>query len=198
MTCLKETLLCLCNQPLFVLVPVGGAVRVTVTYLYDVDGMVAAARLKCVPDRGTFPTFSWRLNRSSLPAEGDAHAVTHHGQILILTEVSTGFYRCMVRDSFNHSSVWVESEDIFIQKKGERVRHVLQVNFQKDAEVYDGCVCSRTDLAATPVEVIVLVFCGFLSVVIVLGSFFMFWITKRRNNTCKHHSNREYTHFIMC
>ncbi len=72
------------------------------------------------------------------------------------------------------------------------------VNVQKDAEVDEGCVCSRADLAATPVEVIALVFCGFLSVVIVLGSFFMFWCTKRRNNTCKHHSNRESTRYIVC
>ncbi|KTF80167.1 hypothetical protein cypCar_00031418 [Cyprinus carpio] len=99
-----------------------------------------------------------------LVAEGAAHAVTHHGQILILTEVSAGFYGCRVRDSFNDSSVWVVSEDIFIQK---------------------------TDLAATPIEVIALVFCGFLSIVIVLCSFFMFWSTKNRNNTCKHHSNQD-------
>ncbi|XP_016105153.1 uncharacterized protein [Sinocyclocheilus grahami] len=159
-----ETQQLLSDPVRLLVVPVGGAVRVTVTYLHDADGMVAAARLKCVPDRGTFPTFSWRLNRSSLPAEGDAHTVTHHGQILILTDVSAGFYRCRVRDRFNDSSVWVESKDIFIQK---------------------------TDLAATPMEVIALVFCGFLSIVIVLGSFFMFWSTKRRNNSCKHHSNQD-------
>ncbi len=100
----------------------------TVTYLYDVDGMVVAARLKCVPDRGTFPAFSWHLNHSSLPAEGDAHAVTHHSQILILTDVSDGFYRCRARDRFNHSSVWVESEDIFIEKTGEHVLHIQSMS----------------------------------------------------------------------
>ncbi|XP_026130504.1 uncharacterized protein LOC113110608 [Carassius auratus] len=107
--------------PLFVLVPVGGAVRVTVMYLHDADGMVSAARLTCVPDRGTFPTFSWHLNHSSLPAEG-AHAVTHQGQILILTEVSAGFYGCRARDSFNDSSLWVKSEDIFIQKREDVIQ----------------------------------------------------------------------------
>ncbi|XP_059393444.1 neogenin [Carassius carassius] len=158
-----ETQQLLSDPERLLVVPVGGAVRVTVMYLHDADGMVAAARLSCVPDRGTFPTFSWHLNHSSLPAEG-AYAVTHHGQILILTEVSAGFYGCRARDSFNDSSLWVKSKDIFIQK---------------------------TDLSATPMEVIALVFCGFLSIVIVFCSFFMFWSSKCRNNTCKHHSNQD-------
>ncbi|XP_067243740.1 Fc receptor-like protein 5 isoform X2 [Chanodichthys erythropterus] len=145
-------------------IPVGGAVRVIVTYLYDDDSVVAAARLKCVPSRGTFPTFSWFLNRSSLPPEGDAHVVMQNGQILVLTDISSSYYRCRARDSFNDSSIWVESEDIFIQK---------------------------TDLSATPMEVIALFFCGFLSIVIVGCSIFMFCSTKRRNDSCKHCSNQD-------
>ncbi|KAK2874717.1 hypothetical protein Q8A67_021870 [Cirrhinus molitorella] len=145
-------------------IPVGGAVRVTVTYLHDAGGTMTAAQLKCIPDRGTFPMFSWRLNHSSLPPEGDAHMVIRHGQILILTDISAGFYRCWARDSFNDSSVWVESEDIFIQK---------------------------SDLPATRMEVIALVFCGFLLIVIIGGSIFMFWRIERGNNTCKHHRNQD-------
>ncbi|KAK7118969.1 hypothetical protein R3I94_020973 [Phoxinus phoxinus] len=145
-------------------VPVGGAVRVMVKYLYDVDAVASAARLTCFPDRGTFPTFSWSLNRSSLPPEGDAHVEMQNGQILFLTDISSGYYRCRARDSFNDSSIWVESEDIFIQK---------------------------TDLSATPMEVIALVFCGFLLTVIVVASCFLFWSTKRRNNSCKQCINHE-------
>ncbi|XP_077100074.1 Fc receptor-like protein 5 isoform X2 [Siphateles boraxobius] len=145
-------------------VPVGGALRVMVKYLYDVDAVTTAARLTCFPDRGTFPTFSWSLNRSSLPPEGDAHLVMQNGQILFLTDVSSGYYRCRARDSFNDSSIWVESEDFFIQK---------------------------TDLSATPMEVIALVFCGFLLMVIVGASCFLFWRTKHRNNSCKHCINHE-------
>ncbi|XP_039546084.1 Fc receptor-like protein 5 [Pimephales promelas] len=140
-------------------VPVGGAVRVMVKYLYDVDAVVTAARLTCFPDRGTFPAFSWSLNHSSLPPGGNAHMEMQNGQILFLTDISSGNYRCRARDSFNDSSIWVESEDVFIQK---------------------------TDLSATPMEVIALVFCGFLSMVIVGASCFLFWSTKRRNNSCKH------------
>lgn len=145
-------------------VPVGGAVRVMVKYLYDVDAVTTAARLTCFPDRGTFPTFSWFLNRSSLPPEGDAHVEMQNGQILFLTDISSGYYRCRARDSFNDSSVWVESEDFFIQK---------------------------TDLSATPMEIIALVFCGFLSIVIVGASCFLFWTTKLRNNSCEHCINHE-------
>ncbi|XP_043108822.1 Fc receptor-like protein 5 isoform X2 [Puntigrus tetrazona] len=145
-------------------VPVGGAVRVTVQYLHDADGTLAAARLRCVPDRGTFPAFSWSLNRSSLPAEGSAHAVAGGGQILILTEVRAGVYGCRARDSYNLSSVWVESEDVLVQ---------------------------RTDLAAMSVEAIALIFCGFLSTVIVSGSFFVYWSTKRSNDACKRHSHQD-------
>ncbi|XP_067288271.1 Fc receptor-like protein 5 isoform X2 [Pseudorasbora parva] len=150
-------------------VPVGGAVRVNVTYLYDADSVAAAAQLKCIPGRGTFPTFSWSLNHSSLPPEGAAYMLIHHGQILYLTDISSGHYRCRVRDSFNESSIWVESEDILIQKR---------------------------DLAAMPMEVIALVFCGFLSVVIIGGSYFMFWYTKRKNNSGEHCSDRKFCPLI--
>ncbi|XDV51099.1 hypothetical protein PO909_020045, partial [Leuciscus waleckii] len=93
-----------------------------------------------------------------LHVEGDAHVVMQNGRILFLTDISSGYYRCRARDSFNDSSIWVESEDIFIQK---------------------------TDLSATPMEVIAVVFCGFLSMVIVGASCFLFWSSKRRNNSCK-------------
>lgn len=102
-------------------VPVGGVVEVMVTYLYDADGGVTAARLRCVPGRGTFPAFSWSLNHTSLPAESDSHALAQHAQILIITHitaVTAGYYRCAVRDSFNHNSMWLESSDIHIQKTG--------------------------------------------------------------------------------
>nr|XP_009304609.1 Fc receptor-like protein 5 isoform X2 [Danio rerio] len=144
-------------------VPVGGAVHVMVTYLHDVNAMTAAALLKCVPERGTFPQFSWSVNHSSLPAGGDAHAVSDRGQILILTDINSGYYRCCVRDSFNESSVWLESAEVFVQ---------------------------RTDPALPSMEVIALVFCGFLSMVIVGGSIFMFWNIERKNHTCKQHSNQ--------
>ncbi|XP_056097757.1 Fc receptor-like protein 5 [Rhinichthys klamathensis goyatoka] len=47
------------------------------------------------------------------------------------------------------------------------------------------------DLSATPMEVIALVFCGFLLMVIVGASCFLFWSTKRRNNSWKHGINHE-------
>ncbi|XP_073773302.1 uncharacterized protein isoform X15 [Danio rerio] len=144
-------------------VPVGGAVHVMLTYLHDVNAMTEAALLKCVPERGTFPQFSWSVNHSSLPAGGDAHAVSDRGQILILTDINSGYYRCCVRDSFNESSVWLESAEVFVQ---------------------------RTDPALPSMEVIALVFCGFLSMVIVGGSIFMFWNIERKNHTCKQHSNQ--------
>ncbi|XP_056324283.1 Fc receptor-like protein 2 isoform X2 [Danio aesculapii] len=142
-------------------VPVGGAVRVMVTYLHDVSAMTAAALLKCIPERGTFPQFSWSVNHSSLPAGGDA--LSHRGQILILTDIGSGYYRCRVRDSFNESSEWLESAEVFVQ---------------------------RTDPALPSMEVIALVFCCFLSMVIVGGSIFMFWSIERKNHTCKQHSNQ--------
>ncbi|XP_051532175.1 Fc receptor-like protein 5 isoform X2 [Myxocyprinus asiaticus] len=103
-------------------VPVGGAVNVMVTYLHNADAEVAAAQLSCVPTRGTFPAFSWSLNHSSLPAEGDSHVLTQHGQILFLTDInaaSPGYYRCQARDSFDDNSTWVESEEILIKKTEE-------------------------------------------------------------------------------
>ncbi|XP_057217773.1 Fc receptor-like protein 5 isoform X2 [Triplophysa rosa] len=146
-------------------VPVGGVVQVMVTHLYDADGGVTAARLRCVPATGTFPAFSWSLNHTSLPAEGDSHALAQHGQILIITHitaVTAGFYRCAVRDSFNHNSSWVESSGIHIQKTGFRV---------------------------VPMEIMALVFCGFLSMVIAGGTFCLLWNSS--GGIEKHHSNHE-------
>lgn len=130
-------------------VPVGGAVQVMVMYLYDADGGVTAARLRCVPGRGTFPSFSWSLNHTSLPAESHVHVLAQHGQILIITAVTAGLYRCAVRDSFNINSTWLESTGVHIEKTaGFRVM---------------------------PMEIIALVFCGFLSMVIAGGTFCLLW-----------------------
>ncbi|XP_051967688.1 Fc receptor-like protein 5 isoform X1 [Xyrauchen texanus] len=140
-------------------VPVGGAVNVMVTYLHNAVAEVAAARLSCVPTRGTFPAFSWSLNHSSLPAEGDSHVLTQHGQILFLTDInaaSPGYYRCQVRDGFDDNSTWVESEEILIKK---------------------------TDLRVTPMEVIAFVFCGFLSMVIIGGTYCILRNTNRGNHS---------------
>ncbi|XP_056590480.1 Fc receptor-like protein 5 isoform X3 [Triplophysa dalaica] len=146
-------------------VPVGGVVEVMVTYLYDADGGVTAARLRCVPGRGTFPAFSWSLNHTSLPAESDSHALAQNAQILItthITAVTSGYYRCAVRDSFNHNSTWLESSDIHIQKTaGFRV---------------------------VPMEIVALVFCGFLSMVIVGGTFCLLW---NRSSGIETHRSKE-------
>ncbi|XP_057217775.1 Fc receptor-like protein 5 isoform X4 [Triplophysa rosa] len=154
------------NLEVIVKIPVGGVVQVMVTHLYDADGGVTAARLRCVPATGTFPAFSWSLNHTSLPAEGDSHALAQHGQILIITHitaVTAGFYRCAVRDSFNHNSSWVESSGIHIQKTaGFRV---------------------------VPMEIMALVFCGFLSMVIAGGTFCLLWNSS--GGIEKHHSNHE-------
>ncbi|XP_065115301.1 Fc receptor-like protein 5 isoform X2 [Paramisgurnus dabryanus] len=144
-------------------VPVGGAVQVVVTYLHDVTAVVTAARLKCVPSRGTFPSFSWTLNHTSLPSVGEFHGLGQHGQILVITDItaaSSGYYRCAVKDSFDNNSTWVESSEILIQ---------------------------NTDLVVMPMEVMAFVFCGFLLMVIIGGTFCVLWninskIEKSHNN----------------
>ncbi|XP_055040098.2 Fc receptor-like protein 5 isoform X2 [Misgurnus anguillicaudatus] len=145
-------------------VPVGGTVQVVVTYLHDVTAVVTAARLKCVPSRGTFPSFSWTLNHTSLPSVGEFHGLGQHGQILVITDItaaSSGYYRCAVKDSFDNNSTWVESSGILIQ---------------------------NTDLVVMPMEVMAFVFCGFLLMVIIGGTFCVLWNINRRIE--KSHNNQ--------
>ncbi|TRY82673.1 hypothetical protein DNTS_032603 [Danionella cerebrum] len=142
-------------------VPVGGTVRVMANYLYDDSATtVVAILLKCTAERGTFPIFSWIFNQSSLPLGG---TVLYTTPALVLTDIRPGFYRCRVRDRFNDSSVWRESDDVFIQK---------------------------TELAVAPLELVALVFCVFLSMVIIGGSVFLFWSVEHRFKASKHHHHQ--------
>ncbi|XP_069386902.1 Fc receptor-like protein 5 isoform X2 [Paralichthys olivaceus] len=110
-------------------VPVGGEVKAEVEYLYRADSKrAAAAKLRCMFSRGTFPHISWLLNDSVLPSETHEDlqsranlphvALANRSQTLVLTKLASeesGNYRCRVRDSFNDSGPWVESGDVLVQ-----------------------------------------------------------------------------------
>lgn len=123
------------SSPLVRPVPVGGDVKVEVEYLYSADSRLAAARLSCQLSRGTFPYVSWLLNDSVLPSEThvDSHtqpvlshyALTDLRRTLVLAQLGpeqSGYYRCRVRDSYNDSGPWVESEAVLVRVAGEKIK----------------------------------------------------------------------------
>ncbi|KAG9267017.1 hemicentin-2-like [Astyanax mexicanus] len=133
-------------------VPVEGSAQVLVEFLQTADSVVAAALLQCVITRGTFPLFSWSLNQAILPEQGDSHALTPNGRILVITAFSaenSGYYSCRARDSFNSNSSWLQSEEVLVK---------------------------MTDIRMTSIEVLAVVFCCFLLLVIVAGACCVFWI----------------------
>lgn len=150
-----------------VVVLVGGHVQVEVEYLYGADSKMAAAQLHCLPSQGTFPSFSWLLNNSSLPVKADPwthgeswsprYAFVDGGRVLVLTKTrggESGSYRCRVRDSFDDSSAWFESPDV-------QVRMI--------------------ETTLTTIEIISISFCCFLLLILVSGSV---WVTAARMNFC--------------
>lgn len=110
-------------------VPVGGNVKVETETLFTPNSKMAAARLKCVVSRGTFPHVSWLFNNSALPSEthldpgSSNYVLTDQGRTLLLAELGPethGYYRCQARDSYDPSGPWLESTAVLVQVKGER------------------------------------------------------------------------------
>uniref|UniRef100_A0A3B1IUS7 Ig-like domain-containing protein n=1 Tax=Astyanax mexicanus TaxID=7994 RepID=A0A3B1IUS7_ASTMX len=108
----------LLSDPVDLEVPVEGSAQVLVEFLQTADSVVAAALLQCVITRGTFPLFSWSFNQAILPEQGDSHALTPNGRILVITAFSaenSGYYGCRARDSFNSNSSWLQSEEVLVK-----------------------------------------------------------------------------------
>ncbi|XP_027018918.1 cell adhesion molecule-related/down-regulated by oncogenes isoform X2 [Tachysurus fulvidraco] len=126
--------------------PVTGTAHVQVEYLHRLDSVQTAALLQCVITTGTFPFFLWSFNSSTIPLDSNSLTFIQRDQFLVLTHINPenlGYYSCRARDSFNSNSSWVESEDVLVE---------------------------MSDLEATPIEVIAVVFCCFLFVMIVGGA----------------------------
>ena len=96
-------------------------------YLYGADSKMAAAQLHCRHGRGSFPSFSWLLNGSALPAGRlpPLYGLADGGRSLVLTRVAAGgggSYRCRVRDSYDDSAPWLESPAVRVRLTGEELR----------------------------------------------------------------------------
>ncbi|XP_017272414.1 Fc receptor-like protein 5 isoform X1 [Kryptolebias marmoratus] len=154
-------------------VPVGGAVKLEVDYLYTAEAQLAAARLRCQISRGTFPRFSWLFNNSVLLSESlvDPHsqpiqsqfASDNRTQTLILTKFSperSGYYRCRARDSFNPSGQWVQSAAVLVQ-----ITEPI-LNMMTEAT---SCTHVPQNLYTSPFETITLLFCCFLFLMLAVG-----------------------------
>lgn len=110
------------HSGVFLSAPVTGTALVQVEYLHRADSVVAAAMLQCEITTGTFPTFSWSFNGSTIPLEANSPTFIQHGQVLVLTHISpenSGYYSCRARDSFNSNSSWVESEEVSVKMTGK-------------------------------------------------------------------------------
>ncbi|KAJ3614748.1 hypothetical protein NHX12_018318 [Muraenolepis orangiensis] len=149
-----------------VVVLVGGHVQVEVEYLYGADSKMAAAQLHCLPSQGTFPSFSWLLNNSSLPVKADPwthgeswsprYAFVDGGRVLVLTKTrggESGSYRCRVRDSFDDSSAWFESPDVQVRMIGPPRLYGPSVALDEDIVEF-GCEVLRFP----PVQILLQVF----------------------------------------
>ncbi|XP_016894142.1 Fc receptor-like protein 5 isoform X3 [Cynoglossus semilaevis] len=109
------------------IVPVGGDVKVEVEYLYSADSTLVMVTVRCLIGRGTFPHTSWTFNDSvlssethigaHLPSVPNYYAFANLGQTLVLTKLesdTSGFYRCRVRNSYDDTGAWLESEAVLI------------------------------------------------------------------------------------
>ncbi|XP_053713649.1 Fc receptor-like protein 5 [Synchiropus splendidus] len=143
-------------------VPVGGTIKVEVEYLYGADSKLAAARLKCLLSRGSFPLISWMMNDSLLTFEhhhlaSPPHFVlTDHRRTLVLAKVGpqeTAYYRCKARDRYDESGVWLESPPVLVRVPGG---------------------------ITTAVDFISIAFCGFLFLFLVVGVFCVFRILEQK------------------
>ncbi|KAM9769075.1 Fc receptor-like protein 5 isoform 1-T1 [Menidia menidia] len=98
------------SEPLSLeVVPVGGGLRVELEYLYSVGSGRAAARLCCLLVRGTFPSFSWLLNGSQLPAAGRSLLLP------VIGPKEAGQYACRARDSYEPHGPWAQSPAVMVQ-----------------------------------------------------------------------------------
>ncbi|KAJ8263876.1 hypothetical protein GJAV_G00142420 [Gymnothorax javanicus] len=99
-------------------VPVGGDVTLTTQHVRSLLKVVGLA-LHCKVERGTFPRFHWLLNDTYLDARGEFYSIGGNGQTLLLKSVtarSSGFYHCVVTDSFDETNT-LSSEKLFIDEK---------------------------------------------------------------------------------
>lgn len=116
-----------------------------VDYLYGVDSKLAAARLSCRIGRGTFPHVSWLLNASVLLSETPAdphrqpllsrYGLADNGRTLFLTSLGpeeSGYYRCRVRDGYDGSGPWVESEAVLVKITGDQINGAIKVTLKRE------------------------------------------------------------------
>ncbi|XP_053275699.1 Fc receptor-like protein 5 isoform X2 [Pleuronectes platessa] len=154
-------------------VPVGGDVTAEVEYLYRADSKLAAARLRCVVSRGSFPQISWLLNDSVLPSAThlDAQsqddlthvALANRGQTLVLTKLTSeesGYYRCRVRNSYDDSGPWVESGDVLVRVTDRILNSMPRAT--SSTETPPKVFMNQT-------EIITIAFCCFLLLMLAVG-----------------------------
>ncbi|KAF6739091.1 Fc receptor-like protein 5 [Oryzias melastigma] len=158
-------------------VPVGGNVKVELTYLYTAKAKLAAATLRCHLSRGTFPHISWLLNGSAVPSESWANPQTplllphfnfyDQRQTLILTKLGpegSGYYRCRARNSYDDSAPWLESSSVLVQVTDKILNSFLEGT--SPTELPPVCPTSPTDI-------IVVTFSCFFALMLGVGSVFL-------------------------
>ncbi|XP_061131135.1 uncharacterized protein LOC133151807 isoform X2 [Syngnathus typhle] len=157
----------LTSEPLTLeVVPVGGDVNVEVDYLYTSNSKLAAARLTCYVSRGSFPLVSWLFNNetqmsSKMQQVRPQYAQMDWRHILILAKLDpkdSGYYKCRVRDRYDDSATWLESNAVLIQVKD----WILDNTPQETAS---------PETSAITTEIIAIVFCSFLLLTLAVSSY---------------------------
>ncbi|XP_041641835.1 Fc receptor-like protein 5 [Cheilinus undulatus] len=157
----------LTSEPLTLeVVPVGGDVRVEVEYFYRAGFKLAATLLHCKVSRGTFPHITWLFNESVLPSEtlegshnqpiSPHYAVIGRSQTLVLAKLGpeeSGYYRCRVRNSYDDSGPWVESDAVLVR---------------------------ATAVLITTMEVISIVLCCFVLLMLIVGAALIYKISDQK------------------
>ncbi|KAK3562155.1 hypothetical protein QTP86_030153 [Hemibagrus guttatus] len=177
--------------------PVTGTAQVRVEYLHRADSVDAAALLQCVITTGTFPSFLWSFNGSTIPLGANSPTLIQNDQFLVLTHINPGnfgYYSCRAKDSFDSNSSWVESEDVLVEMTA------LTTHFRTSPTT----TYELADLEAIPIEVIVVAFYCFLFASIVGGVCCVYCntptepesvLTDKNHDVCSHeHINHENHH----
>ncbi|XP_049575823.1 Fc receptor-like protein 5 isoform X2 [Syngnathus scovelli] len=175
----------LTSEPLTLeVVPVGGDVNVEVDYLYTSDSKLAAARLTCYVSRGSFPLISWLFNNATLPSETQMnskmqqvrpqYALMDWRRILILAKLDpkdSGYYKCRVRDRYDDSATWLESNAVLIHVKDWMLDNRLEET-------------ASPETSATTTELIAIVFCCFLLLTLAVSSYCVYMMTDNKKGLC--------------
>nr|XP_055040092.1 synaptogyrin-2b isoform X2 [Misgurnus anguillicaudatus] len=143
---------------------VGGAVMVTPFKHIGRDFEVFGLVLRCKVERGTFPHYDWYLNNSRLMGQGRFYVVVRGDLVLNVGAKTSGIYHCEASDRFDNSTR-ITSPKMLISKE----------------------VLNRVSTS-----VVVVVFSGFILIIIAVTACCIYGVVLRRRYPITYQLHKRY------